>query len=147
MGPDLPPLGSPRTSGAPKRVLLGPKRTLFACFLELGGSIWAKTVLNEPGIPLRRSGHPTSLYLKQKEFPKKIGTWKFRDWARITPFGPLGTLKGPDIRSKCVVTISLTPSDHLRAVGTKSGPPGPSSDLLSPQKGLLGPKRALSEPP
>ena len=34
------PLGSPRTSGAPKRVLLGPKRTLFACFLELGGSIW-----------------------------------------------------------------------------------------------------------
>ena len=55
------------------RVLLGPKRTLFACFLELGGSIWAKTVLNEPGIPLRRSGHPTSLYLKQKEFPEKLG--------------------------------------------------------------------------
>ena len=73
LGPDLPPLGSPRTSGAPKRGLLGPKRTLFACFLELGGSIWAKTVLNEPGIPLRRSGHPTSLYLKQKEFPKKLG--------------------------------------------------------------------------
>ena len=57
----------------PKRVLLGPKRTLFACFLELGGSIWAKTVLNEPGIPLRRSGHPTSLYLKQKEVPKQVG--------------------------------------------------------------------------
>ena len=36
----------------PKRVLSGPKRTLFACFLELGGSIWAITVLNEPGIPL-----------------------------------------------------------------------------------------------
>ena len=51
----------------PKRGLSGPKRTLFACFLELGGSIWAITVLNEPGIPLRRSGHPTSLYLKQKE--------------------------------------------------------------------------------
>ena len=57
----------------PKRGLSGPKRTLFACFLELGGSIWAITVLNEPGIPLRRSGHPTSLYLKQKEFPKKLG--------------------------------------------------------------------------
>ena len=54
----------------PKRGLSGPKRTLFACFLELGGSIWAITVLNEPGIPLRRSGHPTSLYLKQKEFPE-----------------------------------------------------------------------------
>ena len=61
-----------------------------------------------------------------KRIPKKIGTWKFRDWAQITPFGPLGTLKGPDIRSKCVVTISLTPSDHLRAVGTKSSPPRPS---------------------
>ena len=57
----------------PKRGLSGPKRTLFACFLELGGSIWAITVLNEPGIPLRRSGHPTSLYLKQKEFPEKLG--------------------------------------------------------------------------
>ena len=57
----------------PKRGLSGPKRTLFACFLELGGSIWAITVLNEPGIPLRRSGHPTSLYLKQKEFPQKLG--------------------------------------------------------------------------
>merc|ERR1712030_267415 len=56
-----------------KRVRLGPKRTLFACFLELGGSIWAKTVLDEPGIPLRRSGPPSSLYLKQKEFPKKLG--------------------------------------------------------------------------
>ena len=73
LGPNLPSLGSPRTSGAPKRVLSWPKQTLFACFLELGGSIWAITVLNEPGIPLRRSGHPTSLYLKQKEFPEKLG--------------------------------------------------------------------------
>ena len=54
----------------PKRGLSGPKRTLFACFLELGGSIRAITVLDESGIPLRRSGHPTSLYLEQKEFPK-----------------------------------------------------------------------------
>ena len=36
----------------PKRGLSGPKRTLFACFLEMGGSVWAITVLNEPGIPL-----------------------------------------------------------------------------------------------
>ena len=57
----------------PKRGLSGPKGTLFACFLELGGSLWAKTVLNEPAIPLGRSGHPTSLYLKQKEFPEKLG--------------------------------------------------------------------------
>ena len=37
----------------PKRVLSEPKRTLFASFLELGGSIWAITVLNEPGIQFR----------------------------------------------------------------------------------------------
>ena len=36
----------------PKRGLLGPKQTLFACFLELGGSILAETVLDESGIPL-----------------------------------------------------------------------------------------------
>ena len=74
-----PPMGAvgdtfkDRDLQGPKRGLSGPKRTLFACFLELGGSIWAITVLNEPGIPLRRSGHPTSLYLKQKEFPEKLG--------------------------------------------------------------------------
>ena len=60
----------------------------------------------------------------------------------MAPFGSLGTLKGPDIRSKCVVTVSLTPSDHSRAVGTKSGPPGPSEDL-GPPKGLFGPNRDL----
>ena len=46
---------------------------LFACFLKLGGSVWDITVLDEPGILLRRSGHPTSLYLVRKEFPKKLG--------------------------------------------------------------------------
>ena len=50
-----------------------PFLPVFDRFLKLGGSIWAITVLNEPGIPPRRSGHPTSLYLKQKEFPKKLG--------------------------------------------------------------------------
>ena len=53
------------------------KNALFACFLKLGGSVWDITVLDEPGILLRRSGHPTSLYLERKEFPKKIGPWKF----------------------------------------------------------------------
>ena len=67
------PPGPSQDLRGPKRGLLGPKRTLFACFLELSGSIWALTVLNEPGIPLRRSGPPTSLYLEQKEFPKKLG--------------------------------------------------------------------------
>ena len=64
-----------------------------------------------------------------------------------SPFGALGTPMGPDIKSKCEVTLSLTPSDHSRAVGTKSGPPGPSEDLGGLQKGLSGPKRALLGPP
>ena len=72
------PPGPSQDLRGPKRGLLGPKRTLFACFLELGGSIWAITVLDEPGIPLRRSGHPKPIF-GTKRIPKKIGTWKFRD--------------------------------------------------------------------
>ena len=56
--------------------------------------------------------------------------------------GPPGAQKGPDIRSKCVLTMSLTQVGQWGAVGTKSGPLGPSEDLVGPQKGLLGPKRA-----
>ena len=40
--------------------------------------------------------------------------------------GPLGAQKGPDTRSKCVVSMSLTQTGQSGAVGTKSGPPGPS---------------------
>ena len=72
------------------------------------------------------------------------------------PFGPPGTTKGPvsvsleaqkrpDTRPKCVVTILQTQSDESAAVGTKSGPLGPSDDLWDPQKGHLGPKRDLLE--
>ena len=57
----------------PQKGPFGAQTNPFCLFFELGGSIWAITVLNEPGIPLRRSGHPTSLYLKQKEFPEKLG--------------------------------------------------------------------------
>ena len=65
-------------------------------------------------------------------------------------FGPkrallvsLGTQKRPNTRPKCVVTMTPTQSDQLAAVGTKSGPLGPSESLWGPQKGHLGPKRAL----
>ena len=57
--------------------------------------------------------------------------------------GPPGAQKGPDTRSKCVVSMSPAQADQLGAVGTKSGPPGPSEDLRGPQKGHSGPKRAL----
>ena len=120
---------------------------VFDRFLELGGSKWAITVLDEQGIPLRCSGHPTSLYLKQKNVPHKIGPWKFRDRGQIALFGPPGTQKGPNTRSKCVVTMSPTQMSQSGAVGTKSGPQGPFEDLRGPQKGHFGPKRALLGPP
>ena len=52
--------------------------------------------------------------------------------------GPPGAQKGPDTRSKCVVGMSPTQTGQWEAVGTKSGPPGPSEDLRGPQKGHLG---------
>ena len=60
--------------------------------------------------------------------------------------GPLGARKRPNTRSKCLVTMIPTRSDQLAAVGTKSGPPGPSGSLWGPQKVLSGPKRALLGP-
>jgi hypothetical protein len=53
----------------PKRTLYGqngPFLPLFDRFLKLGGSIWTITVLDEQSIPLRFSGHPTSLYFEKK---------------------------------------------------------------------------------
>ena len=43
--------------------------------------------------------------------------------------GPLGAQKGLDTRSKCVVSMTPTQTGQSGAVGTKSGPPGPSEDL------------------
>ena len=57
--------------------------------------------------------------------------------------GTLGAQKRSYTRSKCVVTMIPAQSDQSVAVGTKSGPRGPSEDLWGPQKGLWGLKRAL----
>ena len=76
LGLNLAPWGPLRTYGAPKRVFWGPNRPclpVFDRFLELGGSKLAITVLDEQGIPLRCSGHPKSLYLKQKMSITKFG--------------------------------------------------------------------------
>ena len=63
--------------------------------------------------------------------------------AKTRPLRAFGVQKGPDTRSKCMRTMNLTQAGQWGAVGTKSGPPGPSKDL----GGLLGPKRALLGPP
>ena len=89
-----------------------------------------------------KSGHLGDFRNKKMSL-KKIGPWNFRGRAQIALFGPPGIQKGPDTRSKCVVTMSPTQTGQSGAVGTKSGPPGPSEDLWGPQKGHSGLKRAL----
>ena len=110
-------------SEVPKRTLYGqngPFLPLFDRFLKLGGSIWTITVLDEQSIPLRFSGHPTSLYF-EKKFPHKIGPWKFRASGHFGPngalLGPPGAQERPDTRSKCVVQCVIPnptqPSNQL----------------------------------
>ena len=85
------PLGPPVVSNS---TFYGQNRTFlpgFDRFIKLGGSIWAITVLDKEGIPLRCSGHPTILYSK-KNIQHKIGPWKF--WAN-GHFGQKGDLSGP----------------------------------------------------
>ena len=94
-----------RGSPGPQMGPFGAQKTLFAYFLELCGSIWAITVLDEPGIPLRFSGHPTGLYF-EKKFPHKIGPWKFRASGH---FGPNGALLGPP--GTCLLYTSPSPRD------------------------------------
>ena len=88
-----------------------------------------------------------------KRIPQKIGTWKFRDWARITPFGPLGTLKGPDIKVKVCGDHKFNPIrpfegswDQIWPTGALLGPPkspkGPFGAKTSPFRATLGPEGA-----
>ena len=85
----------------PKRTLYGqngPFLPLFDRFLKLGGSIWTITVLDEQSIPLRFSGHPTSLYF-EKKIPKKLarGNLGLTDISgQMGPYlGPRGPRRGP----------------------------------------------------
>ena len=78
---------------------------------------------------------PNKSIFETKNVPHKIGPWKFRYRGQIALFGPLGTQKGPDTRSKCVVSMSPSKAGQLGAVGTKSGPSGPSQ---SPKRGISG---------
>ena len=90
---------------------------------------------------------PHKPIFETKNVHHKIWPWKFRDRGEIALFGPPGTQKGPNTRSKCVVGMSPAQADQSGAVGTKSGLSGPSDDLRGTQKGHFGPKRALLGPP
>ena len=50
----------------------------------------------------------------------------------------LGARKRPNTRSKCLVTMIPAQSDQLAAVGTKSGPLGPSETLWGPNRAFWG---------
>ena len=65
----------------------------------------------------------------------KIGPWKFRDRGQIALFGLSGTQKGPDTRSKYVVSMSPIQAGQSGAVETKFGPSGPPE---SPKRGISG---------
>ena len=66
---------------------------------------------------------------------------------------PPGAQKGPDIRSKCVLTMSLTQAGQWGAVGTKSGPHGPPRTSGAPKRAFWsqnepfwGPERSFKGP-
>ena len=57
---------------------------------------------------------------------------------KLAHLGALGAQKRPNTRSKCLVTMIPTQSDQLAAIGTKSGPPGPSETLWGPNRAFWG---------
>merc|ERR1739842_32485 len=81
-----------------------------------------------------------------KKCRPRMSPWKFRDRGQKALFGPPGTWKGPDTRSKCVVTMIPTHAAQSGAVGTKSGPPGPSEDPKGAFRAKTGPFRTPRGP-
>ena len=86
--------------------ILRPKQALFACFWPFSRTGWFQMGYNSAGWV----GHsaamlwtPNKPIFETKNVPHKIGPWKFRYQGQIALFGPPGTQKGPDTRSKCVV--------------------------------------------
>ena len=139
-GPSKDLQGPQKGHFGPKRALLGPlgaqgrPNTGAKCVVTITptqsdqlAAVWTKS---GPRGPFKTLGDPQ----KGLSGPKRA------------LLGPLGAQMRPNTRPKCVVTMTPTQSDQLGAVGTKSGPRGPSKTLGDPQKGLSGPKRALLGP-
>ena len=135
------------TPGASKRAHFGPERPFWEprrSSVGPGGSDLVPTAaVWSTWVGLMATTH----------FGLVSGLFRAPGGSKRAPFGPkcpfsaklrpLAATIRPNINPKCVVTMSLTQADQLAAVGTKSGPLGPSDDLRGLQKGHFGPKRAL----
>ena len=74
---------------------------------------------------------PHKAIFQTQKISHKNGAMEIWDiWAKMGPFWVRGAQKGPNTRSKWVVTMSPTQAGQWVAVGTKSGPPGPSKDCV-----------------
>ena len=122
----------------PKRAFLGPnpyQRAPFlvrSCFDRNIGMWGVQIVATEFYDDFRQLqiilNHPDGETVQKHHFGGLLE-------AKNALLGPLVTQKRPDTRPKCVVTIIPAQSDQSVAVGTKSGPRGPSEDLWDPQRG------------
>ena len=126
----------------PVRTLYGqnlPFLPLFDRFLKLGGSIWTITVLDEQSIPLRFSGHPTSLY-----FEKKIPTqnWPVEFKGQRTFRAKWGPFRAPGGPGEARYQVKVC-GDHVSSQG---GPIGGSWDQIWFLGALRGPPRSPKGP-
>ena len=75
------------------------------------------------------------------------GTQKGILGPKTSPFRAPWGLEGARYQVKVFVDHESTSGGPMGGSWDQIWPPWPSEDLRSPQKGLLGPKRALLEPP
>ena len=74
------------------------------------------------------------------------GTQKGHFGPKRALLGPPGAQKGPDTRSKCRVSISLTQTGQICPPGALRGPPVPLKGILGPKQALLGAPESLRVP-
>ena len=121
------------TPGASKRAHFGPERPFWEprrSSVGPGGSDL---------VPTAAVWSTWAGLMATTHFGLESGLFRAPGGSKRAPFGPkcpfsaklrpLAATIRPNINPKCVVTMSLTQADQLAAVGTKSGPLGPTWSL------------------
>ena len=159
----------------PKKGILRPKQAPFACFLKLGGSKGAITVLDEQGIPLRCSGSgpnspfwtprskcvmtvsPTQMSQSGAVETKSGPTGPFEDpkglfGPKRALLGPPGAQKAPRYQVKVCGDHESNPDgpmgsswDQIWPLGALQGPPGPPKGPFGPEMSPFGGPRSALE--